>query len=47
VTHRLEMARLADAVWHLDEGRLMTAGPPDRVLAPGAATATLLAATQS
>ncbi|MDQ3552823.1 MAG: ABC transporter ATP-binding protein/permease [Chloroflexota bacterium] len=43
VTHRLEMARLADAVWHLDEGRLMAAGPTDRVLAPGAPTAALLA----
>ncbi len=43
VTHRLEMARLADAVWHLDEGRLMAAGPTDLVLAPGAPTAALLA----
>jgi len=43
VTHRLELGRLADAVWHLDEGRLMAAGPTDLVFAPGGPTAALLA----
>ncbi len=36
-THRRETAAAADIVWCLDGGRLLAAGPPSELLAPGGA----------
>ncbi|HSN19790.1 MAG TPA: ABC transporter ATP-binding protein, partial [Usitatibacter sp.] len=35
VTHDLARARRADAVWHLERGRLVAEGPPAQLLRPG------------
>ncbi len=41
ITHDLSRAMRADLVLHMKDGRLVTSGPPDQVLAPGSAARAL------
>ncbi|MFD1718589.1 ABC transporter ATP-binding protein [Georgenia deserti] len=45
ITHRPDLVRIADVVWHLSEGRLVEQGPPGELLERGGPTARLLATT--
>jgi len=41
VTHRLDWVRLADQVWHIEQGQLVEAGSPDQLLTTDGPTARL------
>jgi ABC-type multidrug transport system fused ATPase/permease subunit len=43
VTHRLDWVRLADQIWHLENGSLLETGTPAELLASDSATARLFA----
>ncbi|MFC7404082.1 ABC transporter ATP-binding protein [Georgenia alba] len=41
ITHRRDLVRIADVVWHLEDGRLLEEGPPERLLGGDGPTARL------